>query len=122
MDYESKYKNALKWAKGIYQNSVGADKEDLEHYFPELVESEDERIRKRLIVLAKGSLAHTDEEIDEMLAWLEKQGNQKEQLINKACGLLVDCIEDFMSRGMEIWGEESKKQTLENLRKAMKGE
>lgn len=42
MDYESKYKNALEWARGIYPNAVGADKEDLEHYFPELKESEGE--------------------------------------------------------------------------------
>ena len=45
----------------------------LEYLFPELKENEDERIRKRLIVLAKGSLAHTDGEINEMIAWLEKQ-------------------------------------------------
>lgn len=40
--------------------------------------------------------------------------------IEKACKLLVDCIEDFMARRMEIWDEESKKQTLENLRKTLK--
>lgn len=40
--------------------------------------------------------------------------------IEKACELLVDCIEDFMLSRMEIWDEESKKQTLENLRKALK--
>lgn len=41
--------------------------------------------------------------------------------IEKACKLLVDCIEDFMARRMEIWDEECKKQTLDNLRKALKG-
>ena len=42
--------------------------------------------------------------------------------IEKACNLLVDCIEDFMARRMEIWDKECKKQTLENLRKALKGQ
>ena len=38
--------------------------------------------------------------------------------IDKACELLVNCIEDFMFRRMEIWDEECKNQTLANLRKA----
>lgn len=41
-------------------------------------------------------------------------------IIEKACELLVDCIEDFMARRMEMWDEECKKQTLENLRNALK--
>ena len=40
--------------------------------------------------------------------------------IEKASELLVNCIEDFMIRRMEIWDEECKKQTLENLRNALK--
>lgn len=47
-----------------------------DYIFPELRESEDERIRKKLIVLVKGSLAHTDEEINEMIAYLEKQAQK----------------------------------------------
>ena len=39
--------------------------------------------------------------------------------IEKACELLVDCIEDFMLRRMEVWDEECKKQTLENIRKKL---
>lgn len=50
---------------------------------------------------------------------LEKQGEQRKQLINKACDVLVNCIEDFMTRRMEIWDEECKKQTLENIRKTL---
>ena len=41
--------------------------------------------------MAKGSLAHTDEEINEMLAWLEKQGE-------KPCS---DCIPDEECAGCE---------------------
>ena len=40
--------------------------------------------------------------------------------IEKACELLVNFIEDCMARRLEIWDEESKKKTLENLRNALK--
>jgi len=40
--------------------------------------------------------------------------------IERACELLVDCIKDFIARRMEMWDEECKKQTLENLRNALK--
>ena len=47
----------------------------IEDLFPELKESEDERIRKRIIALvnAHGQGMYKDE----VLAWLEKQGEQK---------------------------------------------
>lgn len=50
---------------------------------------------------------------------LEKQSNQREQLINKACDVLADCIEDYMLRRMDVWSEECKSQTLENIRKKL---
>lgn len=82
MDYEQKYKNALKWARGIYLNAVGADREDLEHYFPEIKESEDESIRndlKRAISVAL-DYSYLDKECaNNCLAWLEKQGGAKER-------------------------------------------
>ena len=86
--------------------------------FPELKESEDERIRKELIDFVKSRLAWFPD-CKRFTAWLEKEGEQREQLINKACDLLVNCIEDFMLRRMEIWDEECKKQTLENIRKKL---
>ena len=48
---------------------------DLQDLFPELAESEDEKTRKRIIALvnAHGQGMYKDE----MLAWLEKQGEQK---------------------------------------------
>ena len=44
MDYEMKYNEALNWMRKVYPTLKGADKEDAEHYFPELSESEDERM------------------------------------------------------------------------------
>ena len=60
--------------------------EDMEDMFPELKESEDERIRKVLINMFKGYDIQkvgdfTDKEI---IAWLEKQGEQKPSISDEA--------------------------------------
>lgn len=60
--------------------------EDLENAFPELAESEDERIRKEII----SHLQHeyvvkryvSDVEYDRWIAWLEKQGEKIKSLKN----------------------------------------
>jgi hypothetical protein len=80
--YEQKYKEALEWMQSVYSSLHGATKEDAKHYFPELKESEDERIRKGLIktissLLDNTILYHTNITKEEALAWLEKQGEQK---------------------------------------------
>ena len=91
MDYEEKYKQALETVQEIL--SSGADairikrlKLRLQSVFPELAESEDERIRKGLIkavsfMLKGGVLKDTDVTREEALAWLEKQG-EKKHIIN----------------------------------------
>lgn len=82
MDYKEKYEKALEWMKSIYPTLTGADKEDAEHYFPELKESEDEdeRIRKVLIHIVKSAcskygIKYRGDDITEekLLAYLEKQ-------------------------------------------------
>lgn len=52
--------------------------------------------------------------------WKSIEYTRTDAFIEKACNLLVNCIEDFMLRRMEIWDEECKKQTLENIRKKLK--
>ena len=47
MNYEKKYKEALERARKIYEQ--GTITESLCYVFPELKESEDERIRKEII-------------------------------------------------------------------------
>ena len=86
-NYEQKYKEALKRAKTILE--LTDNPEEANGYvftiFPELCESEDERIRKGLI---KGLSAMRDIHkhqtfsndainIDDAITWLEKQGEQK---------------------------------------------
>lgn len=79
MDYEKKYKEALEWMRSLYDGLHGATKEDAEHYFPELKENEDERIRKTLIEHIKGIKSWNyflGISKEQMIAWLEKQGRK----------------------------------------------
>ena len=73
MNYEEKYKQALGWMRSLYKGLHGATKEDAEHYFPELKESEDERIRKEIIDALRSREEKTP---TEWLEWLEKKGKQ----------------------------------------------
>lgn len=82
MDYEKKYKNALEWARKVMQGKVGFVRDEVLELFPELKESEDERIRKALVELVKcnersGYTLLNNISTSSMLAWLEKQGEDK---------------------------------------------
>lgn len=89
-DDKKKYEDALERCKKEFNFSNLAYsheeiKQRLEHVFPELKESEDEKIRKNCIhflELQKNHHAATFE-IDECIAWLEKQREQKETLCDK---------------------------------------
>lgn len=77
MDYEKAYKNALAHAREIHRNEC-EKRRDMEWLFPELKESEDERIRKGLINYfnhhKNGINIFYGIKGDDILAWLEKQG------------------------------------------------
>ena len=72
MDYEQKYKEALERARKLQENSIL--KRWLWKVFPELAESEDEKIRKELIKFVKVNIP--DEE--RYIAQLEKQGEKQQ--------------------------------------------
>lgn len=83
MDYEKKYKEALERAKlsRLQLLDIGEEATEIEHIFPELKESEDERIRKELIDFFSDSPdSDTFRGIppSKIIAWLEKQGEIKE--------------------------------------------
>ena len=74
------YDRALEIAKAWHKlDNNDLSNDDLETLFPELKESEDEKIRKRII----SALVEWNEKCsfpgdsDDMIAWLEKQGEQK---------------------------------------------
>lgn len=79
MDYEQRYKEALDNAKVVYKTIRKDLKPVMEQIFPELNESDDERIRKNLIELFHDTVSNdeifSDYGLDktEVLAWLEKQ-------------------------------------------------
>lgn len=80
MNYEKKYKEALEKARQFSEHPLEEDSSSIvEYIFPELKESEDEKIRKYLLKLADRC---PEDSIDfmrgvkkgDILAWLEKQG------------------------------------------------
>ena len=84
MDYKEKYEKALGWMREMYPTFYGAIKEDAEHFFPELAfpelaESEDEIVRKRLVDYFESlRVAHITTrweglDIQSIIAYLEKQ-------------------------------------------------
>ena len=77
MDYEKKYKEALELARVAAFNG---HQSLMEGIFPELAESEDEKIRKELITHCRNTRCVTEERAERIakwIAWLEKQGEQK---------------------------------------------
>ena len=99
--YEQKYKEALGWMQKLYDGLHGATKEDAEHYFPELKENEDEKIRKQILSFLKEFECDHYRNLDfsSWIAWLEKQGEcvidcpQNHQDSNRPSGGIV--LEDF---------------------------
>ena len=73
------YDEAIKVAKSKIKNDKDhvLYEEDITDIFPELAESEDERVRKALISFLKSPFVSeniTDEKVTPWIAWLEKQG------------------------------------------------
>lgn len=105
MNYEEKYNQALERARIEYKNEQSKGNiwvcENLSTIFPELRESEDERIRKEIVQFLQ--LPHPQfvgkRNYEEWIAWLEKQSEQKP----------VDKIEpkfkidDWITNGKYTW-------------------
>lgn len=87
-DYKEKYKQAVKKIKDLFNEgeqkgfTIITYRKDFEKIFPELKESEDERIRKELIRVfsnrEKYRIAQSfgDITVSEALTWLKKQGKE----------------------------------------------
>ena len=75
MDYEKKYKEALEKARQFSERPLQEDSSSIvEYIFPELKESEDERIRETLIRFHRGTNNIDGINGEKIVAWLEKQG------------------------------------------------
>lgn len=82
-DYKEKYEKALERAKDYHRGHTldVPPQAAMEYVFPELKESEDERIRKELIEHIKancesGFVLFQKFSPDNVITWLEKQGEQ----------------------------------------------
>lgn len=81
MDYKKMYEEAFKRAEQVHKYSSNiAEIKRMENIFPELKESEDKKVKRKIINLIKksnelGGWPLHKWEADEMLAWIEKQGN-----------------------------------------------
>ena len=93
MDYEKKYKEALERARA-FQEKYGGDYAG--YIFPELAESEDERIRKQCIKLLREAYS-TKYEAFECIAWLEKQKEQKPAEWSEEDGMIIDNLIGFVT-------------------------
>ena len=102
MDYEKKYNEALEKAKYYHDRD---NIQFLENIFPELKESEDERIRKE--ILTAFSRGHDNSDIyghgityGQVRAWLEKQNTpaklSEEEQNRFAKGILTSCAMSFI--------------------------
>ena len=113
MDYKQKYKEALERASKYNFNGAKQVVKDLVTYiFPELAESEDERVIKEIISIVKSyrenCITEGNHRFDNCISWLEKQG----ELIDK----LVKYREWLISK-TEQWTERKNDKTNSNAGK-----
>ena len=113
------YDKALKWMRELYPGLHGATKEDAEHYFPELRKSEDERIRKSLVLYFEKFKPQDmwDERfsIGDVLAYLEKQKDHfrdDTKMVEKQDYSSLNDLERAIHRGFLSAGVENAPVTL----------
>lgn len=108
MDYEKKYKEALERAR--LMAVLPTDKAMLEDIFPELAESEDEKIRKAIIhhILYETKLDAATEH--SWVAYLEKQKINTEGDFARGYDCGYECC--LNSHGAE-WFEKQKEQDIQ---------
>ena len=109
MNYEQKYKEALERAQKELQTCGSTDcdaAKQIFRFFPELKDSEDEKIRKELkraIDVALDYSYFDKETADGCLAWLEKQGEpiddniitRDDEILQAISIGLTDALENF---------------------------
>jgi len=102
MDYEKKYKEALERARQFSEHPLQEDSDSIvEYIFPELNESEDEKIRKELIDYHRSMAAQADDYVHEAwIAWLEKQKEYEstdfEYVWDRTdCGALTSALDKY---------------------------
>lgn len=102
MNYEEKYKAALGWMQSLYKGLHGATKEDAEHYFPELKESEGEKIKREIVAYINELADLKNEKIPtSWLVWLEKRESEPNWCHHKVD--LSDCSVEYRKAYYDGW-------------------
>lgn len=135
MNYEQRYKEALKAVKELQEANLSDDgiQNWVNEKFPELRESEDDRIRKGIIrnleYLADRAEGFVKDELKERIAWLEKQGTSyTKKDIDDAYVEGMAFAKNELEKQKTDWSEEDEtnsyhlKTLLENLAKDNKYE
>lgn len=105
-DYKKKYEEAAQLAKEWFEDKTTKQKEKvlLEAMFPQLKESDDERIRKDIIAYMRYERKSAKEEIENrFIPWLEKQGEPQPYKGNSDT-MRKNLIKAFKSVGGNYWG------------------
>ncbi len=120
------YDEALERAR-IYSSTTNsvADAELIELIFPELKESEDERIRKELLEHCKNQAkpyiqtGNKCPQIQSWIAWLEKQ-RDKDKLIQELGEYKVKYTQEVLSQHIEKQGEQNLDNSAKNCKDGQK--
>ena len=118
-----RYDEALEIINDYYQkikysslSNASTDREVLEKAFPQLKESEDERIRKELLQIAEESedsfyMVMTPNKREKLIAWLEKQGENNMGISEATKQKLEDNLNKKKKKEtLESWNEFLEKQ------------
>lgn len=102
------YDEALKDMGAIYPNLKGDAKLAVEHAFPELKESEDERMLRTIIRgfenwKGNGNVVFNNTKVDDILAYLEKQKEQKPAEWSEEDEKMRDRIIDILNRTFSVY-------------------
>lgn len=103
--YDEALARANEMIKSMTNIGGVAKVDDIQHIFPELKESEDERIRGNIIATIHLYYGEPlEDEAKEMIAWLEKQGEQKIKTPEESLGIDSDTYNKIVDEC--IYGEQ----------------
>lgn len=117
MNYEQKYKNALDRARHYYLTGKGEPVDFIKMIFPELNESEDERIKREILELV--SIAGNGNQFEEIKNWIENQGEPEDKESDDELTWLKTFIEEeayYLSMDIR---DETDRERLIKLQKAL---
>ena len=99
-----RYDEALAMAKECitYISDEAVNKYML-NMFPELNESEDEKMRKSIIYALRNGGFYDSDKTDEAIAWLEKQGEQKSSWTEDEEKNFNVCLDYILDESLKRW-------------------